>query len=253
MSGPSGAGGVALALAVLEEVARGGPTLSANRIAQLLGMPRASAYRLINSLTSEEYLLRHPSLDGFVLGVRVVELAHLIAPRRADPVPDLIAGLRRRTGAAVHFVRYTGGRVLVVDEDPDLPLLSIDRTRRQLGATAIGRLLIAEYPPLEATTDPGAAKAVAVSAHAAGISIEERRRIAVDVSRLGYANCIEPGPDARVCIAVPVRSPEGDLAAAVALTVPGVDLAAAVRHLGAVTAAVEELARASYSMGSATA
>jgi DNA-binding IclR family transcriptional regulator len=252
VSGPSGAGGVALALAVLEEVARGGPTLSANRIAQLLGIPRASAYRLINSLTSEEYLLRHPTLDGFVLGVRVVELAHLIAPRRADPVPELISALRERTGEAVHFVRYTGGRVVVVDEDPDLPLLSIDRTRRQLGATAIGRLLIAEYPPLEPTTDPGAAKAVAESARASGISIEERRRIAVEVAESGHASSTDPGPDARACIAVPVRSPEGELVAAVALTVRGDDLAIAVRHLGAVQSTSGELAHAAYRVGSTT-
>ncbi|MGI9824628.1 IclR family transcriptional regulator [Agromyces sp. Marseille-Q5079] len=249
MSGTSG-GGVALALAVLEEVARGGPTLSANRIAQLLGMPRASAYRLINSLTSEEYLLRHPTLDGFVLGVRVVELAHLIAPRRADPLPEVIAGLRERTGEAVHFVRYAGGRVTIVDEDPDLPLTSIDRTRRQLGATAIGRLLIAEFPPLEPTSDPTAAKAVAESARASGISIEERRRIAVEVARLGYARSTEPEPVARACIAVPVRSPDGDLVAAVALTIAGDDLSLAERHLAALQAACGELAAIAYPVGS---
>ncbi|KQM82189.1 IclR family transcriptional regulator [Agromyces sp. Leaf222] len=250
MSGPSGVSGVALALAVLEEVARGGPTLSANRIAQLLGMPRASAYRLINSLTSDEYLLRHPTLDGFVLGVRVVELAHLIAPSRADPIPGIIAALRERTGEAVHFVRYPGGRVVVVDEDPDLPLLSIDRTRRQLGATAIGRLLIAAFPPLQATSDPRAAKVVADSARASGISIEERRRIASEVAQLGHARCTERGPAPRACIAVPVRSPDGELVAAVVLSSAGGDLASAERHLGVLLEACDELARLAYPVGS---
>lgn len=252
MSGPSGGSGVALALAVLEEVARGGPTLSANRIAQLLGMPRTSAYRLINSLTSDEYLLRHPTLDGFVLGVRVVELAHLIAPRNADPIPEILAALRERTGEAIHFVRYSGGRVMVVDEDPDLPLLSIDRTRRQLGATAIGRLLIAAFPPLEATADPRAAKVVADSARASGISIEERRRIAAEVERLGYARCIEPGPVSRTCIAIPVHSLEGELVAAVALSTGGVEVEAAERHLGALLEAGAELARLAAPVGSTT-
>ncbi|GAA1955915.1 IclR family transcriptional regulator [Agromyces allii] len=250
MSGPAGGSGIALALAVLEEVARGGPTLSANRIAQLLGIPRTSAYRLINSLTSDEYLLRHPTLDGFVLGVRVVELAHLIAPRTADPTPEIIAGLRVRTGEAVHFVRYSGGRVAIVDEDPDLPLLSIDRTRRQLGATAIGRLLIAEFPPLEPTADPRAAQVVADSARASGISIDERRRIASEVARLGYARCTEPGAVARACVAVPVRSPERELVAAVVLSTVGAEPERAERHLPALIEAGAELAHQSYAVNS---
>ncbi|ANJ25560.1 IclR family transcriptional regulator [Agromyces aureus] len=248
MSGPASGSGIALALAVLEEVARGGPTLSANRIAQLLGMPRASAYRLINSLTSDEYLLRHPTLDGFVLGVRVVELAHLIAPRTADPTPEIIAALRERTGEAVHFVRYPGGRVVIVDEDPDLPLLSIDRTRRQLGATAIGRLLLAEFPPLEATVDPVAARVVADSARASGISIDERLRIASEIERLGYAWCTEPGAVARACIAVPVRSPEGELVAAVVLSTVGAERDRVARHLGALLDASAELAHRAYAV-----
>ncbi|MCR2784984.1 MULTISPECIES: helix-turn-helix domain-containing protein [unclassified Microbacterium] len=236
MSGPSGLrSGVGQALAVLEEVARAGPSLSANGIARILGMPRASAYRLINALVSEEYLLRHPTLDGFLLGVRVVELAHLVAPTQPVVAPDIIGQLRMQTGEAVHFVRYQRGRVVVVDEDPMRPLLSVNRTRRQLGSTAIGRLLLAGFaPPLTAHPDREAVAEVISTARSSGITAAEHRRIAAEVTEHDFAAYAEPDGQGRACIAVPVRSGDGRLVGGVALSTADGDLDAAARHLSRV-------------------
>ncbi|MEV5071154.1 helix-turn-helix domain-containing protein [Microbacterium sp. LMI12-1-1.1] len=218
MSAPSLRSGVTQALAVLEEVARSGPTLSANGIARALSLPRTSAYRLVNSLVSEEYLVRHPTLDGFLLGVRVVELAHLVAPS-PPPAADIVANLRAETGQAVHFVRYQRGRVVIVDEDPTHPLRSAERTRRQLAATAIGRLLLSAFaPPLSAHADQGAVMEVVSTARASGITGAEHRAIAAEVAALGYAACADA--DDRACIAVPVHSDDGRLVAGLALSSP---------------------------------
>lgn len=233
MSGPSGLrSGVGQALAVLEEVARSGPSLSANGIARVLGMPRASAYRLINSLVSEEYLLRHPTLDGFLLGVRVVELAHLVAPTQPVVAPDIVTQLRMQTGEAVHFVRYQRGRIVIVDEDPTRPLLSVNRTRRQLASTAIGRLLLAAFaPPLAAHADREAVAEVVSTARSSGITAAEHRRIAQEVTEHDFATYAEADGRGRACVAVPVRTADGRLVGGVALSTADVDLDAATRHL----------------------
>ena len=70
-------GAIDHAFAVLEEVARGGPGLTARQITERLGMPRATAYKVIRHLTEQEYLARTPDLTGFVLGRRVGALLDL--------------------------------------------------------------------------------------------------------------------------------------------------------------------------------
>ncbi|MCT9819010.1 helix-turn-helix domain-containing protein [Microbacterium sp. W1N] len=243
MSGAGSGSSVGQALAVLEEVARSGPTLSANGIARALGLPRASAYRLINSLVSEEYLLRHPTLDGFSLGVRVVELAHLVAPTRPLSTAEVVAGVRAETGVAVHLARYQRGRVVIVDEDPGRPLRSLDRTRQQLASTAIGRVLLAAYaPPLAAYPDQDAVATVVQTARASGITPQEHREIAAEVFALGYALAVDPSEEQRACVAVPLRTAEGRIVGALAAAAAGPSEAAA--QVGALTGAARRLADA---------
>ena len=240
MSGPSSTrSALAQALAVLEEVARMGPTQSANAIARSLELPRASAYRIINSLVSDEYLLRHPTLGGFVLGVRVVELAHLIAPRHESPVPAIVGDLRERTGEAVHFVRYLGGRVVIVDEDPLLPLSSRDRTRLDLSSTAIGQLLLWAFPPVRDPVDIASSQAVIETARSSGMTLSDHQRIAAEVTELGYARHVDPHE--RACIAVPVTSPEGSVVGALAIAVNNGNLTEAETHLSQLRSARDEL------------
>ena len=62
------------ALAVLEEVARAGAGVNAKEVAEALGLPPATTYRLLNLLVGEEYLVRLPDLHGFALGAKVAGL-----------------------------------------------------------------------------------------------------------------------------------------------------------------------------------
>jgi DNA-binding IclR family transcriptional regulator len=68
---------VTSALSVLEEVARSGPGVTGQQVAANLGMPKATAYRLLNILVQNEYLVRMPDLSGFALGRKVALLAGL--------------------------------------------------------------------------------------------------------------------------------------------------------------------------------
>ena len=73
-------GAVDNAFAILEEVARSGAGVSAREIAENLGMPRATAYRILKHLVQQEYLVRSPDLSGFALGQRVRNLGGAVGP-----------------------------------------------------------------------------------------------------------------------------------------------------------------------------
>lgn len=72
------------AFAILEEVARQGPGVSARQIVEALEMPRSTVYRLIKHLVQEEYLVRSPDLRGFALGARLDVLVRGFAPAASD-------------------------------------------------------------------------------------------------------------------------------------------------------------------------
>ena len=88
------------ALAVLQEVARAGAGVTAKEVAEALGLPPATTYRLLNLLVGEEYLVRLPDLHGFALGAKVAGLAGVIAPARVPTAArQVLADLRGRVRA----------------------------------------------------------------------------------------------------------------------------------------------------------
>ncbi|WP_353807684.1 helix-turn-helix domain-containing protein [Agromyces sp. SYSU T00194] len=168
------------ALHVLEEVARLGPGVTAQQVSTSLGMPRATAYRLLNLLVQEEYLVRLPDLSGFALGSKVTQLATLVPtapPPRA--VRQVVDDLRGRVRAGVHLVRYDGGILQIVDADPDFALSDEVRISRDPHVSALGGLLLDASAAFVSMTSP-----------------------------------IVPG---RACLAVPIRDDRGALVAGIAL------------------------------------
>jgi DNA-binding IclR family transcriptional regulator len=97
MSTPSGDGGrlvthfrgrqsqsVDIALAVLEEVARNGPGITAAQVSSNLNLPRSTTYRVVRNLVENEWLVRVPDLTGLALGHRLSELINVQAASRTD-------------------------------------------------------------------------------------------------------------------------------------------------------------------------
>ncbi|GAB92096.1 helix-turn-helix domain-containing protein, partial [Gordonia rhizosphera] len=65
---------VARSLQIIEVVADMGIGTTAKEIAEQLGVPPATTYRLLNSLVAEEYLVRTADLRGFALGARLAAM-----------------------------------------------------------------------------------------------------------------------------------------------------------------------------------
>lgn len=89
------------ALSMLEAVAAMGAGVTARQLAEHLGMPRATTYRLLNLLVQDEYLVRTPDLTGFALGTKVALLAGSIAVERVPRAArDVLERTRRARGVA---------------------------------------------------------------------------------------------------------------------------------------------------------
>jgi DNA-binding IclR family transcriptional regulator len=184
------------AFTVLEEVARCGPGVTAREISANLRMPRATAYRLLNLLVQEEYLVRLGDLSGFALGRKVAELAHLVAPARPpQAVRSIVSSVRAHVRGGVHLAGYAGSTLRILDEDPDYGLSDAARLTRDLEMSAMGRLLLAEL-----RRDAGATAGFVAETLARGFAVQ--------------TGAFDP---ARGCLAFPIRDGDGRLVAALSL------------------------------------
>ncbi|HEX4356762.1 MAG TPA: IclR family transcriptional regulator C-terminal domain-containing protein [Pseudonocardia sp.] len=200
------------AFLLLEAVAQLGSGASARELSRLSGIPPATAYRLLNLLVADGFLVRTSDLSGFALGRRTRELAGVagsteVAEARGDfrPVPAIVEELRAQVRFGIYAVAYTGDQVRLVDRDPDHELISESALLTHLHASAAGKLLLAQHPelagarplrPLTARTivEPERLAAELTAVRAAGLARE------VDETRLG-----------RSALAVPVRDRRGGL------------------------------------------
>lgn len=187
------------ALTVLEAVAQIGAGATAREISAVLGLPRATTYRLLNLLVQDEYLVRTPNLSGFALGSKVVHLAAAAAPvRMPSAAREVIAAARAEVRGGVHVVLYTEGRVAVADADPDFPLSDALRLAREPERFALGRLLLVEH---------GVTGAFAAAA-------------ASDLASWGVTRQSGELSEGYGCLAVPIRDGVGTLAGAVGFSGP---------------------------------
>jgi DNA-binding IclR family transcriptional regulator len=135
------------ALEVLEVVARSGPGMTGQQIARALNLSPATAYRLLNHLVADGYVVRLPDLSGFALGRRAIEFADTAAEsavhvsRRARSV---LSRVRAGTRLGVHLVTFPRGTVHLADADPDHPAPGELALARDFEHSAIGRLLVDE-------------------------------------------------------------------------------------------------------------
>lgn len=197
------------ALRILEEVSRAGAGVTAREVAQALDLPPATAYRLLNLLVGEEYLVRLPDLRGFALGRRVAGLAGDAAPVRVPTAArHVVAALRAQVRAGVALVLYSATALRVGDADPDLPGPEEHLLARHLHAAAAGKLLLAEQPQwrdvfpeqrLQRLTDRTITRPGLLDRHLDEVRERDRSDELAE---------LVPG---LACLAVPVRGEAGDL------------------------------------------
>jgi len=218
------------ALAILETVARVGAGVTAKEVADELGLPPATTYRLLNLLVGEEYLVRLPDLHGFAMGRKA---ARLTGGGGSVPVctaaREVVAELRGQVRCGVHLVLCTSSTLHCADVDPDHPLQAPELVERHPHASAPGKLLLAEQADWQEVLSPSRLHRLTERTVVRPADLDAEIR---ETRRRGWA--VQAGqvhPDL-TCAAVPVRSPSGVLVAALVFTVRSAVPAALSAHAG---------------------
>ena len=135
---------VSNSLRIIETVAVLGFGASAQEIATRLELPQATAYRLLNNLVGEEYLVRTTDLRGFGLGRRLADLIGAVSlPMFGSAARRELDALRGSVRFAVHVVVFQADALRVLDADPDHPVRAERELVRHLHASAAGKVALA--------------------------------------------------------------------------------------------------------------
>lgn len=226
--------GLGLALEVLEQVARHHEGVTAAEIARAVDAPRATVYRVVNSLVRDEYLLRRADFSGFVLGARVLELATLVDAHQRRAYRGVVDGLRASTGEAVHLLALHRAGFTLLDEDPAHPISDQAAFTADPVRSAVGHLWLTEPPVRPAPERTHRWRTSAPSADVAAIEAA--------IAVRGYAEQAGMLTPDRGCLAVPIRSPDEGPIGAIALSTPLSRLSFAARHVSLLRKAAETLA-----------
>ncbi|MGY1823439.1 IclR family transcriptional regulator [Geodermatophilus sp. SYSU D00079] len=213
------------ALAILEAVARAGAGVTAKEVAEDVGLPPATTYRLLNLLVGEEYLVRLPDLHGFALGRKVAGLAGGPGPGPVcTAAREVVGELRQQVRFGVHLVLYSGPVLRCADVDPDHPLRSTAEVERHLHASAVGKLLLAEQPDWRDVVPPRRLVQLTGRTVTRPADLDAELRAIADGGTAVQAGQLHEGVS---CAAVPVRTPSGVLVGALAVTGAGEDVTVA--------------------------
>lgn len=231
---------VSNSLDVLETVAALGLGVTAKEIAGALHMPPATAYRLLNALVAEEYLVRTADLRGFGLGARLDRLLIAAsAPNLCTTARRQLEAVRDEVRFAVHLVVFQSTSIRVVDADPDHPVRAERDLVRHLHASAAGQLRLAAEltwqnllpsTPLRQLTDSTVTNLAQLD-DVLQKARSDRHALQCDQLEAGLA-----------CAAVPVLDAAGDTAGALCIAGPSTRADALLGHIEMLQCQAEHLA-----------
>ena len=231
---------VSNSLHILEVVATLGLGVTAKEIAATLHLPHATAYRLINSLVAEEFLVRTSDLRGFGLGARLDGLVTAAStPIVSTAARRQLDDLRATVRFAVHVVAFHHRTLRVLDADPDHPVRADRELVRYLHASAAGKLLLANRTqwqtalpstPLRQLTPVTVTNLAALDAE---LSTIRNQQLAVQIDQLEKN---------LACLAVPLRNVHDDVTGALCLAGPSSRINVLLEHTDSLHRCAYELA-----------
>ncbi|WP_355661954.1 IclR family transcriptional regulator [Halomonas salifodinae] len=216
--------GLERGLTILMELSRNHREMSFAEIAKRVDIPKATAYRAIQTLEYMGFLRRHPTTGHYSLGVNVLRLgfeyvASLDVVQVGQPV---IESLRDATGCSSHIAIRDGQDVIYVARvsaaNATVRRVSVG-TRLPVHRTSLGRMLLtglgraefeALYPDAELPdSKPGAPD----SREALWELVQEDRRRGYVVAESYFQFGISS-------IVYPIRNADGEIEAVVSIMVP---------------------------------
>ncbi|MGB3553872.1 MAG: IclR family transcriptional regulator [Jannaschia sp.] len=218
----AGDGTVGKALDVLDRVAGFGRPVRFSDLLAEAPFPKATLYRLLQTLVNQGMLYFDPEGGTYAPGMRLVRMAHAAwAQSSLAPIARThLDRLARKVGATVHLAQLDGAHVLYVDKrSPDraVPMFSEAGKVGPAYCTGVGKAMLAALPEAEldavlsqqswhrftpaTLTSPDAMRAELAAIRAAGHAFDREEH--------------EAGIR---CVAMAVLSPSGRLQGAVSVT-----------------------------------
>jgi IclR family KDG regulon transcriptional repressor len=240
----SGDGTVAKALTVLDAVAEHGRPVRFSDLLDESPYPKATLYRLVQTLTTQGMLSFDPERQTYTPGLRLVRLAHAawqassLAPIARPHLDDL----SRTTGETVHLAQLDGGQVLYVDKRNAADPVAMYSQAGKVGpayCTGVGKAMLAHLPEAELAPvlqrqawHPFTAKTIT--------NADAMRAELAAIRARGHAFDDEEHEPGIICIAMPIRTRAGRVLGALSVTstTERTDLDGLLGHLPAIGRAV---------------
>ena len=212
---PGHAGGtVGKAMDVLEAVAAFGRPVRFTELLANGDFPKATLYRLLQTLTHQGLLRHDPDRSTYAMGMRLIRLAHgawaqtSIAPV-ARPFLDRLSA---KLGKTVHLAQLDAGQVLYVDKRNAATPISMFSDAGKVGpayCTGVGKAMLAFLPELELER---AIQAQAFHCHTPQTltTPEALRTVLAEIRETGVSFDREEHEPQIICVAVPILNTAGE-------------------------------------------
>jgi IclR family KDG regulon transcriptional repressor len=218
----TGDGTVGKALDVLEMVAAKGRPVRFSELLNESPLPKATLYRLLQTLVSQGMLSYGDGQQTYALGIRHVRLAHQ-AWRQSSIAPiarPIVSALSETVGETVHLAQLDNGQVLYVDKRNAKDPIDMYSQAGKVGpgyCTGVGKALMAFLETGE--LDQVIAKQACYRYTPATLADEASLRADLDTIRQeGIAYDREEHEPEIICIAAPILSPKGRPIGALSVT-----------------------------------
>ena len=217
-------GTVGKAMAVLDQVAAMGRPVRFGTLLEESELPKATLYRLLQTLTQQSLLCFDPDRQTYALGVRLVRLAHA-AWQQSSLAPIARPHLDRlsaEVGETVHLAQLDNAQVLYVDKRNAARPVKMYSDAGKVGpayCTGVGKAMLAHLDEDALEAALGQQSYHRFTPATLG-SAEELRRELAQIRARGHAFDREEHEPGIICLAVPVLSGTGRMMGALSVTVP---------------------------------
>jgi DNA-binding IclR family transcriptional regulator len=213
------------ALSLVDGLAEGPKTL--DQLAERIGVHKSTVLRLLRTLESHRFVQR----DGvryYRLGTALFDLANRALEDRdvRRLVEPALRDFNAATGHTVHLASYEGGEVIYIDKYEsrhNVRMYSRIGKRAPLHCTAVAKVLISALPEKERRTIAASIDYPKLTEN----TITDPEAYLAELTRVaerGYAIDDAEHESFIHCIAAPIRGNQGEVLAAMSMSVPQVIL-----------------------------
>ncbi|MDZ4094574.1 MAG: IclR family transcriptional regulator [Paracoccaceae bacterium] len=217
-----GDGTVGKALDVLDMVAQAGRPLRFTELLADAAYPKATLYRLLQTLTHQGMLAYDPDRQCYFLGVRLVRLAHAAwAQSSLAPIArPWLDKLSSDTGETIHLAQLDVGQVLYVDKRNAATPVEMFAQAGKVGpayCTGVGKAMLAHLPADQLEQALLRQSFHRFTAHT--LTTAEALKAELEVIRQrGFAFDDEEHEPGIICVALPVLTRSGRAIGALSVT-----------------------------------